>query len=60
MLTRFTYAVSKRFLSQECGQSTVEFAAMLTVVLLLVLGLGATGDELKELYHEVAHFMALL
>ena len=60
MFVRFIYALRTRLLSQEHGQSIVEFAAMLAVVMILIAALGATGDELRKMYHHVAHIMARL
>ena len=60
MVERFIHAVHTRFLSQERGQSTVEFAAMLIVVVFLLLGLGSAADEIKEIYRGIAHMFTLL
>jgi len=54
MAGKFIRAVGTRLLSQEQGQSTVEYAAMLTVMLILVAALYVTGTDLATVFHIVA------
>ena len=60
MLTNCIYRVRRRCLSEERGQSTVEFAAILTVVVVVITVLSATGDEIRELFRAVARLLYLL
>lgn len=60
MLGRFIYLVRTRFLSQEYGQSTVEFAGMLTVVAILILVLTGMTNEIRELLGGIGHLIGTL
>lgn len=51
-------AMGTRLLAPEQGQSTVEYAAMLTVALIVLAALRVMSTEIAVLYHIVAQTLA--
>jgi hypothetical protein len=60
MLVTFIDKVRAKGRWQERGQSTVEYATMLTVILVLTTILGFTSDWLRELFRLIARILALV
>ena len=60
MLAKFTYPVRLRSLWQEYGQSTVEFAALLTALAIFIVVLRGMANELRQTLGHVAHFIGTL
>ena len=57
MFAGFIPAVLTRFLSPDQGQSTVEYSAMLTVVVIVIMALGATVKDFKDLIGVIVHIL---
>ena len=58
MAGKFIRAVGTRLLSQEKGQSTAEYAAMLTVMLIFVAALRLIGTDFATVFRIVARTIA--
>jgi Flp pilus assembly pilin Flp len=60
VLATFVYSIRTKFLSQEDGQSTVEYAALLTVIAIFLVFLSGMANELREVLGGVVHLIGIL